>query len=30
VFKQAPVSALKFFGPPYGRRMNALLKFLIK
>ncbi|HEU5294375.1 MAG TPA: aldehyde dehydrogenase family protein, partial [Burkholderiaceae bacterium] len=30
VFKQAPVSALKFFGPPYGGRMNALLKFLIK
>ena len=30
VFRQAPVSALKFFGPPYGARMNALLKFLIK
>ena len=30
VFRQARVSALKFFGPPYGARMNALLKFLIK
>jgi coniferyl-aldehyde dehydrogenase len=30
VFHQAPVSALKFFGPPYGARMDALLKFLIK
>ena len=30
VFHQAPVSALKFLGPPYGARMNALLKFLIK
>lgn len=30
VFQQAPVSALKFFGPPYGARMDALLKFLIK
>jgi len=30
VFRQAPVSALKFMGPPYGARMNALLKFLIK
>ncbi|MCW5659166.1 MAG: coniferyl aldehyde dehydrogenase [Burkholderiaceae bacterium] len=30
VFRQAPVSALKFFGPPYGRKMDALLKFLIK
>jgi coniferyl-aldehyde dehydrogenase len=30
VFRQAPVSALKFFGPPYGARMDALLKFLIK
>jgi coniferyl-aldehyde dehydrogenase len=30
VFRQAPVSALKFFGPPYGRRMDALLNFLIK
>ena len=30
VFYQAPVSALKFFGPPYGARMDALLKFLIK
>jgi coniferyl-aldehyde dehydrogenase len=30
VFRQAPVSALKFFGPPYGARMNALLKFLLK
>ncbi|MCB1995047.1 MAG: coniferyl aldehyde dehydrogenase, partial [Rhodoferax sp.] len=25
VFQQAPVSALKFFGPPYGARMDALL-----
>jgi len=30
VFRQARVSALKFLGPPYGARMNALLKFLIK
>ena len=30
VFQQAPVSALKFFGPPYGARMDALLKFLIR
>jgi len=30
VFRQAPISALKFFGPPYGARMDALLKFLIK
>jgi coniferyl-aldehyde dehydrogenase len=30
VFRQAPVSALKFMGPPYGARMDALLKFLIK
>jgi coniferyl-aldehyde dehydrogenase len=30
VFRQAPVSALKFLGPPYGARMDALLKFLIK
>jgi coniferyl-aldehyde dehydrogenase len=30
VFRQAPVAALKFFGPPYGARMDALLKFLIK
>jgi coniferyl-aldehyde dehydrogenase len=30
VFRQAPVSALKFFGPPYGAKMDALLKFLIK
>jgi coniferyl-aldehyde dehydrogenase len=30
VFRQAPLSALKFFGPPYGARMDALLKFLIK
>ncbi|MCP5270440.1 MAG: coniferyl aldehyde dehydrogenase [Burkholderiaceae bacterium] len=30
VFHQAPVSALKFFGPPYGARMDALLKFLIR
>ncbi len=30
VFRQAPVSALKYLGPPYGARMNALLKFLIK
>ncbi len=30
VFHQAPVSALKFFGPPYGARMDALLKFLLK
>ncbi|HAY05715.1 MAG TPA: coniferyl aldehyde dehydrogenase [Hyphomonas sp.] len=30
VFHQAPVSALKFFGPPYGARMDALLKFLMK
>ncbi len=30
VFRQAPVSALKFLGPPYGARMDALLKYLIK
>jgi coniferyl-aldehyde dehydrogenase len=30
VFRQAPVSALKFLGPPYGARLDALLKFLIK
>jgi len=30
VFRQAPVSALKFFGPPYGAKMDALLKFLLK
>jgi coniferyl-aldehyde dehydrogenase len=30
VFHQAPVSALKFFGPPYGKPMDALLKFLMK
>ena len=30
VFRQAPVSALKYLGPPYGARMNALLKFLIR
>jgi coniferyl-aldehyde dehydrogenase len=29
VFRQAPVSALKFFGPPYGRPMDWLLKFLM-
>ena len=29
-YEQAPVSALKFFGPPYGARMDALLKFLIR
>ncbi len=30
VFRQAPISALKYLGPPYGARMDALLKFLIK
>lgn len=30
VFHQAPVAALRFFGPPYGRAMDALLRFLIR
>ncbi|MBL8325925.1 MAG: coniferyl aldehyde dehydrogenase, partial [Rubrivivax sp.] len=30
VFYQAPVSALKWIGPPYGRFADQLLKFLIK
>jgi coniferyl-aldehyde dehydrogenase len=30
VFSQAPISALRFFGPPYGAKMDALLKFLLK
>jgi len=30
VFHQAPFSVLRFFGPPYGRRMDALLRFLIR
>jgi len=30
VFHQAPVSALKFIGPPYGRFAEVLLKFLIR
>ena len=30
VFYQARFSRLKFLMPPYGARMNALLKFLIK
>jgi coniferyl-aldehyde dehydrogenase len=30
VFHQAPVSALKFIGPPYGRFAEFMLKFLIR
>ena len=30
VFHQARFSALKYFGPPYGRLADAMLKFLIK
>ncbi|MFO1266388.1 MAG: coniferyl aldehyde dehydrogenase [Rubrivivax sp.] len=30
VFRQAPISALKWIGPPYGRFADTLLKFLIK
>ncbi|GAB4036615.1 MAG: coniferyl aldehyde dehydrogenase [Rubrivivax sp.] len=30
VFRQAPISALKYFGPPYGKPMEALLQFLMK
>jgi coniferyl-aldehyde dehydrogenase len=30
VFHQAPISALKFIGPPYGRFAEMLLKFLIR
>jgi coniferyl-aldehyde dehydrogenase len=30
VFHQAPISALKYFGPPYGKPMEMLLKFLMK
>jgi coniferyl-aldehyde dehydrogenase len=30
VFHQAPISALKWIGPPYGRFADMMLKFLIK
>jgi len=30
VFYQAPISGLKFMGPPYGRFANALLAFLTR
>ena len=30
VFHQAPVSAMKFIGPPYGRFADFMLNFLIK
>ena len=30
VFYQAPISGLKFLGPPYGRFANALLAFLTR
>ena len=30
VFRQAPISALKWIGPPYGRFADTLLKYLIK
>jgi coniferyl-aldehyde dehydrogenase len=30
VFHQAPLSALKFIGPPYGRFAEMMLKFLIR
>ncbi|MBL8288790.1 MAG: coniferyl aldehyde dehydrogenase [Rubrivivax sp.] len=30
VFRQAPISAMKWIGPPYGRFADTLLKFIIK